>query len=314
MTTTRFRVPQMDCATEKEVIARRLEQLPVVTATEFDVLERVVTVHHGDGDAGADAVERALRDIEMAPERVPAAAAPGALRVADHRREYVVVGLAVALAAAAEIAALAIGREGHPAVIALAALALAAGAPRTFRKAWTAARTLTLNINLLMSTAVIGAAAIGQWPEAAVVVFLWRAARARRRGGRGGVERESGSGHGRVRAGGQAGRRQGLRGTINESGVLEFKTTGGKDQTTLAKIIRTVQEAQGSRAPTQRFVDNFARVYTPGRVRVAVLVAVVPWLAFGQPFYPWLYKALVLLVIACPCALVISTPVTVVSG
>ncbi len=103
-------------------------------------------------------------------------------------------------------------------------------------------------------------------------------------------------------------------GTINESGVLEFKTTGGKDQTTLAKIIRTVQEAQGSRAPTQRFVDNFAKVYTPVVCVVAVLVAVVPWLAFGQPFYPWLYKALVLLVIACPCALVISTPVTVVSG
>ncbi|MCE2968400.1 MAG: heavy metal translocating P-type ATPase [Phycisphaeraceae bacterium] len=103
-------------------------------------------------------------------------------------------------------------------------------------------------------------------------------------------------------------------GTINESGVLEFKTSGGKDQTTLAKIIRTVQEAQGSRAPTQRFVDNFARVYTPIVCVVAVLVAVVPWLAFNQPFYPWLYKALVLLVIACPCALVISTPVTVVSG
>ncbi len=103
-------------------------------------------------------------------------------------------------------------------------------------------------------------------------------------------------------------------GTINESGVLEFKTTGGKDQTTLAKIIKTVQEAQGSRAPTQRFVDNFARVYTPIVCIVALLVAVVPWLAFNQPFYPWLYKALVLLVIACPCALVISTPVTVVSG
>ncbi len=103
-------------------------------------------------------------------------------------------------------------------------------------------------------------------------------------------------------------------GTINESGVLEFQTTGGKDQTTLAKIIRTVQEAQGSRAPTQRFVDNFSRVYTPVVCIVAVLIAVVPWLAFNQPFYPWLYKALVLLVIACPCALVISTPVTIVSG
>jgi Zn2+/Cd2+-exporting ATPase len=102
-------------------------------------------------------------------------------------------------------------------------------------------------------------------------------------------------------------------GTINEQGVLEFTVTGKRGNTTLDRIIKTVQEAQGTRAPTQRFVDNFARFYTPGVVIFAILVAVVP-LAFGQPFWPWLYKALVMLVIACPCALVISTPVTVVSG
>jgi Cd2+/Zn2+-exporting ATPase len=102
-------------------------------------------------------------------------------------------------------------------------------------------------------------------------------------------------------------------GTINEQGVLEFTVTGKRGNTTLDRIIKTVQEAQGTRAPTQRFVDNFARYYTPGVVIFAILVAIVP-LAFGQPFMPWLYKALVMLVIACPCALVISTPVTVVSG
>lgn len=102
-------------------------------------------------------------------------------------------------------------------------------------------------------------------------------------------------------------------GTINGEGMLEFTVTGSKGNTTLDRIIRTVQEAQGSRAPTQRFIDTFARYYTPIIVLIAVLVAVVPTL-FGQPFLPWLYKALVLLVIACPCALVISTPVTVVSG
>jgi Zn2+/Cd2+-exporting ATPase len=75
-----------------------------------------------------------------------------------------------------------------------------------------------------------------------------------------------------------------------------------------------VQEAQGQRAPTQRFVDQFARYYIPAVVAFAVLVAIVPPLLMGAPFQPWLYKALVLLVIACPCALVISTPVTIVSG
>jgi Cd2+/Zn2+-exporting ATPase len=103
-------------------------------------------------------------------------------------------------------------------------------------------------------------------------------------------------------------------GTINERGVLEFRVTSDKGHTTLARIIRTVQEAQAERAPTQRFVDHFARYYTPGVVIFAMMVAVVPPLFFGAAFAPWLYKALVMLVIACPCALVISTPVTVVSG
>lgn len=103
-------------------------------------------------------------------------------------------------------------------------------------------------------------------------------------------------------------------GTINEEGVLEFEVTGAKGHTTLDGIIKTVQEALGSRAASQRFIDAFARVYTPVVVCLALLVATIPSVFFGQPFVPWLYKALVLLVIACPCALVISTPVTVVSG
>ncbi|MFZ5523530.1 MAG: heavy metal translocating P-type ATPase, partial [Pseudomonadota bacterium] len=103
-------------------------------------------------------------------------------------------------------------------------------------------------------------------------------------------------------------------GTLNERGMLEFRVTANKGNTTLDRIIRSVQEAQGQRAPTQRFVDQFARYYTPAVVVFAVLVAVVPPFLFGAAFEPWFYKALVMLVIACPCALVISTPVTVVSG
>ncbi len=103
-------------------------------------------------------------------------------------------------------------------------------------------------------------------------------------------------------------------GTINERGSFEFEVTANKGNTTLARIVRSVQEAQSERAPTQRFVDEFSRYYTPAVVVIAILLAFVPPLFFGQEFMPWLYKALVMLVIACPCALVISTPVTVVSG
>lgn len=103
-------------------------------------------------------------------------------------------------------------------------------------------------------------------------------------------------------------------GTINGEGELEYRTTRGADDSTLARIIHAVEEAQGSKAPTQRFVDRFSQIYTPTVFAIAVLTAVLPPLFFDGAWLDWIYKALVLLVIACPCALVISTPVTLVSG
>ena len=103
-------------------------------------------------------------------------------------------------------------------------------------------------------------------------------------------------------------------GTINETGSFEYRITAAQTDSTLSRIIRAVEEAQGSRAPTQRFVDSFAKVYTPIVFLLALSIAIVPPLVFGLPWMIWIYKALVLLVIACPCALVVSTPVTVVSG
>jgi Cd2+/Zn2+-exporting ATPase len=103
-------------------------------------------------------------------------------------------------------------------------------------------------------------------------------------------------------------------GTVNTTGELEFRVTAAAANTTLARIIHAVEEAQATRAPTQRFVDRFAAVYTPAVFAIAIAVALLaPWLA-GLSWTDAAYKALVLLVIACPCALVISTPVTVVSG
>ncbi len=109
-------------------------------------------------------------------------------------------------------------------------------------------------------------------------------------------------------------------GTINGDGALEIEVTHLAADNTLSRLIYLVEEAQAQKTPTQRFVDKFARVYTPAVVAIAVLVAAVPPLLLGQPFldtpdgHGWLYRALAMLVIACPCALVIATPVTVVSA
>ncbi len=110
-------------------------------------------------------------------------------------------------------------------------------------------------------------------------------------------------------------------GSINGEGSLEVEVTRLATDNTISRMIALVEEAQERRAPTQRFVDAFASKYTPAVIAVAALVAVVPPLAFGQTFFDvaeptsgWLYRALALLVVACPCALVISVPVSVISA
>ncbi|AFZ28532.1 copper/silver-translocating P-type ATPase,heavy metal-translocating P-type ATPase, Cd/Co/Hg/Pb/Zn-transporting (plasmid) [Cylindrospermum stagnale PCC 7417] len=103
-------------------------------------------------------------------------------------------------------------------------------------------------------------------------------------------------------------------GTLNQTGFLEVKVTHTASDTTVAKIINLVEQAQESRAPSQQWVDKFAQVYTPVVILAAIAIALIPPLAFAQSFNVWLYRALVMLVIACPCALVISTPVSIVSA
>lgn len=103
-------------------------------------------------------------------------------------------------------------------------------------------------------------------------------------------------------------------GTINGDGFMEIETLKTPDDFKLSRIIRLVEEARTKRAPSQSFVEKFAAIYTPIVTALAVLVAVIPPLLFGALWIDWIYRALALLVIACPCALVISTPVTVVSA
>ncbi|MDX9978562.1 MAG: heavy metal translocating P-type ATPase [Lentisphaeria bacterium] len=103
-------------------------------------------------------------------------------------------------------------------------------------------------------------------------------------------------------------------GTINEESAFQFTVTKAASDSTLARIIRMVEEAQGRRANAEQWVDTFARCYTPAMMALAVVVALAPPLLFGGNWGAWFYQALVMLVIACPCALVISTPVTIVAG
>ncbi|MCB1118314.1 MAG: HAD-IC family P-type ATPase, partial [Chlamydiia bacterium] len=103
-------------------------------------------------------------------------------------------------------------------------------------------------------------------------------------------------------------------GTINGDGLLEIETTKAADDTTLARIIKMVGDAGSKRAPSEKWVEKFAAIYTPVVMVVALLLLVIPPLVFGGEWSVWLYRSLVLLVIACPCALVISTPVSVVAA
>lgn len=250
-------------------------------------------------------------------------------------------------------------------------LSICIGAVLVAPKAWRAARSLSLDMNVLMVVATLGAIGIGEFAEASAVVFLfalaewlegYSLARARRSvkallklvPETALLRNESGAwlkvaisevpvgSMIRVRSGeripldglvqtGQSGVNQApitgeslpvdkkagdrvLAGTINGEGSLEIHVTRGYRDTKVAQIVRMIEEAQGKRAPTQRFVEVFAKYYTPIVFFFAIAVLLVPPLLFGGEWQTWIYRALVLLVIACPCALVIATPVSIVSG
>jgi len=103
-------------------------------------------------------------------------------------------------------------------------------------------------------------------------------------------------------------------GTINGDGALRVRVTAAAQDNTIARIVRLVEEAQESKAPTERFIDRFSRYYTPAVLVVGALVAIVPPLLFGAPWGEWVYKGLAILLIGCPCALVISTPAAIAAG
>ena len=404
---TVLQVPSMCCAAEFNLVERELRRVDGVHDVTPDFIRRSVRVQHS-AIPEPDLLAAAARSgFEVRPGRAapqgkglasigirtvnaaPTAPAPASHAEHDHEHDHkdghdheeghghthsdnmptwkLAVGGVLALAA--EVVALAYGDSSLGAVaFALGAIALAG--LDTYRKGLVALRRFNLNINALMTVAVTGAAILGQWPEAAMVMVLFAIAemieeksldRARRAieglmamapematvqqgsawqevpaatvalgaivrvrpgerialdgtvtSGSSAVDQAAITGES-VPLDKQAGDKL-FAGTINQNGELLYQVTAKADDSTLARIIRAVQEAQASRAPTQRFVDTFARYYTPAVFAVAIAIAVLPPLLTGADWLTWVYRALVLLVIACPCALVLSTPISVVSG
>lgn len=363
---TQMRILQMDCPTEEALIRKKLGGMTEVAEMQFNLMQRVLTVVHRPD--GLQAVIKALSTIGFTPqldeEAVAISRAPA--QVKNSWWPLAIAGCAALGAEAADLLGASVW-----VVAGLALVAVACSGVGTYKKGWVAIKNLNLNINALMSIAVTGALALGQWPEAAMVMVLFTISEFieansldRARNAIEGlmklapetatVKQADGSWFdveaARVDLGAIVRVRPGERialdgaviegrstvnqapitgesmpvdkgpgdnifaGTINESGSFEFQVTAASNNSTLARIIHAVEEAQGTRAPTQRFVDQFAKVYTPIVFVIALGVALIPPLLFAGAWFSWVYKALVLLVIACPCALVISTPVSIVSG
>lgn len=362
--TLRVRIDAMDCPTEEALIRKQLSAMPEVRHLEFDLLNRLLTVHHEN--LTPEALQAALRAIGMEPVAAGSSTAtPPATRF-----PWPLV-FAAALALTAEIADLA--ANSVPVwlapVSALLAVVLCGGT--TLRKGWIALRHLTLNIHLLMTIAVAGALALGEWPEAAMVIVLFAVAerieaasldKARdairallqqapdsvriqdadgqwqvqpaasvttgslmlcRPGDRIALDGMIVSGRSALNQAAVTGESLPVEkqtgdtvyaGTLNISAALEIRVTATSADSMLARIADSVQEAQSQRAQSQRMIDRFAAIYTPVVGLIALAIAVIPPLLGELSWQTSLYRALVLLVIACPCALVIAAPVTIVSG
>lgn len=350
----------LDCAAKFE---KNVAALPGVSRATLNTMTGKLTVE-GAADLEAIRWEGKKENYTIVPvdEKPKEPAKP---KVDWELVRTVVSGLTLLVAYVAE-------RTGGPAAlfIPLFVLAMVAGGWGNARKAFYSLPGLNFNMSVLMTTAVIGAVAIGQWEEGAVVAFLysvsemlesWTVERARQsirqlmdiapkmarvRRSTGEVEipvdviqvgdvmivrpGEKIAMDGRIIKGESAINQAAITGesvpvekgpgaevfagTLNTHGSLEVEVTKLVQDTTIAKIIQLVEEAQTKRAPSQAFVERFAAVYTPIVLALAAGIALVPPLLLGYQWGPWIYRGLALLVVSCPCALVVSTPVAIVSA
>lgn len=360
-------VSGMDCAEEVSAIQRALQPVEGVREVRVNLLAAKVTVKHSD-QVDAERLIAAIKADAGLSARPADASEPADEGASSSWRTILVCASGALTGLGLLLGWLKLAPAGFISASFLGAIV--AGAWLIVPKAFKALRHRSFDMNVLMTVAVAGALAIGEFGEAAAVVFLfafsellesWSVARARRAissllklapetallreneqtrevpvgdvaidsmivirsGARvplDGVVRKGTSSINQAPITGESmpvEKKEGdevYAGTINGEGSLEVKVTKVAADSTLSKIIRLVEDAQEQKAPAQRFVDRFARIYTPAVMVVALLVFLLPPLLGGQAWGVWLYRALVLLVIACPCALVIATPVSVVSA
>jgi Cd2+/Zn2+-exporting ATPase len=378
-----FKIEGMDCREEVAILERRFKNLIGLEDFSADLMGQRLHVKYDAARITAATIADAVADTGMRAWLDHEEPVVGSDRQMRLRQALVwTSGVALVLGMALQFSGLdavhgpaGAGHDlrsaaGHDLTLMLFIISLAAGAGATARKAWTAARIGALDINVLMIVAATGAAVLGDWAEAATVVFLFGLAQAleartldrarnairalmdlapadalvRDAGGerRIGVDTVAIGAVIVIRPGekipldgevvsGQSAVNQApvtgeslpaekspgdavFAGTINGRGALDVRVTRLRRDTTLARIIHLVERAQAQRAPAQTLVERFARVYTPAVLILAALVAVVPPLALHQGWHDWFYRALVLLVVSCPCALVISTPVSIVAA
>ena len=381
-----YRVRGLDCAEEAAVLRAELERQAGVVALDFDILAGRMTVEYDPGRISPEAIVAAVASTGMKA----AAWEEGGERKGDsfwRRQGHLLMTTMSGGALLAGFlshwllhgdilrALTSGGVEQHAAPVTSVLFYLGgivAGVWFVVPKAVHAATRVRPDIHLLMTVAIAGAVAIGQWFEASAVAFLFALAlllerrsiaRARRAvtalmdlspataryispedgtvvekqveevpvgatvlvrpGERVPLDGEVVRGSSTVNQAPITGESvpvskgpgdEVFAGTINGDGALEFRSTKSAHATTLARVVHLVQEARSRRAPSERWVDRFARYYTPVMIAVALCMVLLPPLAFGGEWGEWLYRGLVALVIACPCALVISTPVSIVSG
>lgn len=356
----------MDCPTEAALIRKAFEGQPAIHLLEFDLINRVLTVTHSLPNQSK--IDNTLISIGLMEN-------PAKKIKLSKQMQWAIFGLSGVLAIGSEV----LDWLNMPStfIAATALLAVLLAGTSTLKKGGQALKHVNLNINLLMSVAVIGALIIGQYPEAAVVIFLFTLAEkieaaslGRARNAIAALQAHApefaqvlqadgtwqDTPNAQIKVGQTLRARPNERialdgvvqlldgqsdvhfslnqapitgesmpvtkttgdtvyaGSLNLTGVLTYQVTNAAGSTTLDRIAKAVLQAQQQRAPTERMIDAFAKIYTPVVFIFALLMAIVPPLFLGAIWHDSIYKALVLLVIACPCALVISTPVTVVSA